>query len=105
MTRFFILCIFFCSTSLVNIVSFAQQAGTSKSPLTPAQLREFRSREIEDAFNEKQRGQFGVQTEAEKGSSDAVESSPSNEVKVSTSTPESEVHAAINPTDTTNIVI
>ncbi len=91
---------------------------SAQNRLTPEQLRAFRLHEIEEAIKEKSHPApaptlaaptlaaptLNPQAEAaEKGSSDQTEAF--GEAKISTSTPESEVHAAINPVDTTNIVI
>lgn len=88
---------------LLSVAAVAQQAPSSKAHLTPAQLQEFRLKEIDEAIHEKAHPAENWDVPQDKVGS--MESEAIGEGKVSTSSPESEVHAAINPRDTSNIVV
>ncbi|MDP4199972.1 MAG: hypothetical protein Q8922_08220 [Bacteroidota bacterium] len=84
-------------------LAFATTVSAQQPRLTPERLRTYRSHEIEEAIKEKSRSAFPQAEATEKSGSMRPEAI--GEARISTSTPESEVHAAVNPADTTNIVI
>src|SRR2546421_8683041 len=83
-------------------IASAQTQRSGKLAMSPEQWRAFRLNEIDEAIKEKAKGNF-VAPHTDKRDQDETEAIIDG--KVSTSAPESEVHAAVNPRDTTNIVI
>ncbi len=96
-------------TILSCFLTFASGSLRAQA-LSGKDLRAYRLRQVEDAYREKmhlpEQGGSGVNIPGTKNSEmeSTLATNDSNE-KISTGTPESEVHAAINPTDTANIVI
>jgi hypothetical protein len=82
----------------------AQQTHTRQAPapLTREQIRTLQLHDIDETIKEKSHPADEWDVPAEKGS---MQSEGLGEGKVGTSYPESEVHAAINPRDTNNIVV
>jgi hypothetical protein len=88
------------------VVSFGSLR--SQTTMSSQDLRAFRIRQILDAIQEKTHMPAGSIPGIKTEESEMPLSNPVGEQKISTDargTSESEVHAAINPTDTTNIVV
>jgi hypothetical protein len=81
----------------------AQQSHTARPSLTREQVQQLHLQMIDEAIHEKSHPAEEWDVPVQKLGS--VESESLGEGKISTSYPESEVHAAINPHDTNNIVI
>jgi hypothetical protein len=99
-------CILLVCTSALLIGSGSLRSQTTH--MSSEELRAFRLKQIMDAYDEKRHMDEG-NTPGQKSSGGDQDGSESpltaGQKAVSTGTPESEVHAAINPTDTTNIVV
>ncbi len=93
-------CIFLLSSGAAR----GQQLSSQR--LSGDALRAYRLQQIQDAYREKMHLDGPVVSSGGKtGESESTLATNDSNEKVSTSDPESEVHAAINPTDTNNIVI
>ncbi len=89
----------------IGLGSLRSQTTTN---MTPTELRAFREKQIMDAYKEKRHIEDeNIPAIKNSGGKQEENESPLSvgETRISTSTPESEVHAAINPKDTTNIVV
>ncbi len=99
-------CILLTSTSTLLVGAGSLRSQTAH--MSSEELRTFRLKQIMDAYGEKRHAEE-ENTPAQKSSGGEQDGSESplaaGQKAVSTGTPESEVHAAINPTDTTNIVV